>query len=184
MADLGIRNGGKTITPAINQLINDGVTLSSYYTFRVCAPTRASIQTGRYPWGVGFYDMSDDGSHCVDPGFKMMPQLLKEQGYSTHALGKVLAACEKKPGIAFAHQFVGILSPLICPRLALVSGTLAMSSGTAFRHTEDTIPSWDTTRRAPLTIGCMARQGAAQHSARATMWTSTTRRVPTLQVQQ
>eukprot|EP01051_Picozoa_sp_SAG22_P006434 SAG22_NODE_421_length_10720_cov_22.582619_5_plen_261_part_00 len=87
-ADLGIRNGGKTITPAINQLIEDGVTLSSYYTFRVCAPTRASIQTGRYPWGVGFYDMSDDGSHCVDPRFKMMPQLLKEQGYATHALGK------------------------------------------------------------------------------------------------
>ena len=39
--------------------------LSSYYTFRVCAPTRASIQSGRYPWGVGFYDMSDDNNHCT-----------------------------------------------------------------------------------------------------------------------
>jgi arylsulfatase A-like enzyme len=85
---LGIRNGGKTITPAINGLIEGGVTLSSYYTFRVCSPTRASLMTGRYPWGVGYYDMSDDGSHCVDPRFKMLPQVLKEQGYRTHAVGK------------------------------------------------------------------------------------------------
>lgn len=62
--------------------------LSSYYTFRVCAPTRASIQSGRYPWGVGFYDMSDDSHHCIEPRFKLMPQLLKESGYKTHALGK------------------------------------------------------------------------------------------------
>jgi hypothetical protein len=31
--DLGIRNGGKTITPHIDELIRTGVTLSSY-----CAP--------------------------------------------------------------------------------------------------------------------------------------------------
>lgn len=48
----------------------------------------APAQTGRYPWGVGFYDMSDDFNHCVDPRFKMLPQLLKEQGYATHAIGK------------------------------------------------------------------------------------------------
>ena len=86
--DLGITNGNKTLTPAIDSLIRGGVWLSSYYTFRVCSPTRASIMTGRYPWGVGFYDMSDDSSHCVDPGFTMTPALLKAQGYSTHAIGK------------------------------------------------------------------------------------------------
>ena len=81
--DLGIRNGGKTITPAIDNLIRGGVTLSSYYTFRVCAPSRASIQTGRYPWGIGYYDMSDDANHCVDPAFKMLPQLVRDVGYKT-----------------------------------------------------------------------------------------------------
>ena len=45
--DLGIRNGGKTITPTINELIRTGVTLSSYYTFRLCSPTRASLMSGR-----------------------------------------------------------------------------------------------------------------------------------------
>jgi arylsulfatase B/arylsulfatase I/J len=86
--DLGVTNGGKTITPELDSLIKGGVTLSSYYTFRVCSPTRASIQTGRYPWGVGYYDMSDDSNHCVDPAFKMLPQLMKEEGYRTHAIGK------------------------------------------------------------------------------------------------
>ena len=50
--DLGIRNGNKTITPAIDNLINEGVTLSAYYTFKLCSPTRASLMTGRYPWGL------------------------------------------------------------------------------------------------------------------------------------
>ena len=51
------------------------------------SPTRASLLTGRYPWGAGFYDMSDDNNHCTSE-FKLIPALLKEQGYSTHALGK------------------------------------------------------------------------------------------------
>jgi arylsulfatase A-like enzyme len=46
-----------------------GLVLSQYYTFKLCSPTRASLQSGRYPWGVGFYDMDDvnfeDGNHCV-----------------------------------------------------------------------------------------------------------------------
>ena len=86
--DLGITNGNKTQTPAIDALIRGGVRLTSYYTFRVCSPTRASIMTGRYPWGVGFYDMSDDSKHCVDPRYEMTPALLKRQGYSCHAIGK------------------------------------------------------------------------------------------------
>jgi arylsulfatase A-like enzyme len=44
--------------------------------------------TGRCPWRTGYYDMIDDIDHCVDKGYKMLPALLKEQGYSTHAIGK------------------------------------------------------------------------------------------------
>eukprot|EP01047_Picozoa_sp_COSAG01_P075546 COSAG01_NODE_12979_length_1654_cov_1.932476_1_plen_166_part_00 len=69
-------NGGKTITPAINQLMEDGIILHDYYTFKVCSPTRASLLTGRYPWGAGFYDMSDDGDHCTSQ-FKLIAALLK-----------------------------------------------------------------------------------------------------------
>ena len=36
--------------------------------------------------------MSDDGNHCTDQ-FELVAALLKKQGYSTHALGKVRSAC-------------------------------------------------------------------------------------------
>ena len=86
--DLGFLNGGATLTPSIDALVAGGVRLTDYYTFRVCAPSRAATMTGRYPHNVGFYDMSNDGNHCVHPSFKMLPQLLREQGYRTHATGK------------------------------------------------------------------------------------------------
>ena len=53
--DIGARNGGRTLTPAIDSLIADGVSLSSYYAFKLCSPSRASLLTGRYPWGAGLY---------------------------------------------------------------------------------------------------------------------------------
>ena len=71
--DLGYFNGGKTITPTIDGLLQGGVFLSNFYAFRVCAPSRASGLSGRYPWGVGFYDMSYDEHHCIDPRFQLLP---------------------------------------------------------------------------------------------------------------
>jgi len=90
--DLGYKNQNKTITPNIDGLVRDGVVLSQYYTYKLCSPTRSSIQSGRYPWGVGFYDMDDsrfgDSFHCIHPNITLMPALLKKQGYATHAIGK------------------------------------------------------------------------------------------------
>ena len=86
--DLASANGNKTSTPAIDGLLHDGIRLDAYHTFKVCAPSRTSIMTGRYPWKTGYYDMTDDGNHCVDPRFTMLPQLLKGAGYATHAIGK------------------------------------------------------------------------------------------------
>eukprot|EP00039_Didymoeca_costata_P006376 m.89637 g.89637 ORF g.89637 m.89637 type:complete len:574 (-) comp13233_c0_seq2:193-1914(-) len=86
--DLGYHNNNQSHTPVLNDLISTGVWLSDYYTFKVCAPTRTSIMIGRYPWRTGYYDMIDDGGHCVDPGYKMLPELLKPLGYATHAIGK------------------------------------------------------------------------------------------------
>lgn len=87
--DLGIFNKGKTHTPYIDSLIQDGVQLGAYYTYRLCSPSRASLMTGRYPWGVGFYDMSNDANHCIRPETTLLPQVLKDTaGYTTHAIGK------------------------------------------------------------------------------------------------
>jgi arylsulfatase A-like enzyme len=89
--DLGIRNanahGPRTSSPNIDGLISAGVTLSSYHTFKICGPSRGSSLTGRYPWGMGFYDMNEDNLHTTT-NFTLYPELLQRAGYATHALGK------------------------------------------------------------------------------------------------
>lgn len=38
------------LTPALNDLAANGVTLSSYYSYKYCSPARASLLTGRFPY--------------------------------------------------------------------------------------------------------------------------------------
>ena len=89
--DLGTRNahasGPRTITPTIDGLIADGITLDSYHTFKICGPSRTSTLTGRYPWGAGSYDMLTDND-ATTTNFTLFPELLHDAGYKTAALGK------------------------------------------------------------------------------------------------
>jgi arylsulfatase A-like enzyme len=39
--DLGAMNGDKTMTPHLNALIDEGITMTDYYTFKICSPSRA-----------------------------------------------------------------------------------------------------------------------------------------------
>jgi len=41
--DLGYTNGEKTHTPLINAAVARGIELTSYYTYKVCSPTRSSL---------------------------------------------------------------------------------------------------------------------------------------------
>ena len=50
----------------------------------------SSILSGRYPFGVGYYDMK--GPEVVPTSFDLTPALLKKAGYTTAALGKWKAA--------------------------------------------------------------------------------------------
>jgi hypothetical protein len=86
--DLGHFNGGLTLTKSIDGLIATGVLLERFHTFKVCAPSRASTMSGRYPFNVGFYEMpKDDANQCLS-NTTLLPALLRSMGYSTHALGK------------------------------------------------------------------------------------------------
>ena len=74
-ADLGFRNN-MTYSPTLDAMARGGVILDSHYVFQVCAPTRASIMTGRYPWGIGFYYVGGDNLG-VPLQYEMLPQALR-----------------------------------------------------------------------------------------------------------
>jgi arylsulfatase A-like enzyme len=61
--------------------------LSTYYTFKICGPSRTSTLTGRYPWGAGSYDMDTDND-ATTTNFTLYPELMRNAGYKTAALGK------------------------------------------------------------------------------------------------
>ena len=80
-ADLGHFNDRKTATPVLDSMIESGIMMADYYTFKICSPSRAAMMTGRYPWGAGFYNMNQDTDHCTTNS-TLLPQLLKREGYS------------------------------------------------------------------------------------------------------
>ena len=79
MKGAGVQSNPNTVTPNIMSLVGEGIALTSYHTYKVCAPSRASIMTGRYPWGVGYYDMK--GPEAVPLGFRLVAELLRDAGY-------------------------------------------------------------------------------------------------------
>ena len=87
-------NGSKEVkTPNIDALCRAGMRFDRFYANSpVCAPTRASMMTGRYPDRVGVPGLirstPDNNWGFLDPTVKLMPARLKEAGYHTAHIGK------------------------------------------------------------------------------------------------
>ncbi|MBC7387815.1 MAG: sulfatase [Opitutaceae bacterium] len=90
-------------TPNIDKIGTDGARLTRFYTpMPYCAPTRASLLTGKYPKNHGliinpfpdggvktsFQTFRGNDSIGVDQKEFLLSELLKEQGYKTKAIGK------------------------------------------------------------------------------------------------
>eukprot|EP00729_Bicosta_minor_P029451 gene29451-34302_t len=43
-------------TPILNQLVETGIELNRFYTWKACSPTRSALQTGRYPLHVNMHN--------------------------------------------------------------------------------------------------------------------------------
>jgi len=88
--DVGF-NGCKDIkTPHLDALATQGARFSQFYAEPMCTPTRACLMTGRYPFRYGLQTavIPSVSAYGLDTTEWLMPQCLKEAGYTTAIIGK------------------------------------------------------------------------------------------------
>ena len=86
-SDLGCHGNSIISTPNIDQLASESVRFHNFYVNPVCAPTRASLLTGRHflRTGVAHVHGGKDFVHLEET---LLPEYLKQQGYATGMWGK------------------------------------------------------------------------------------------------
>ncbi|XP_070537600.1 arylsulfatase B-like [Ptychodera flava] len=83
-------------TPNMNYLARTGVILNQTYVQPVCTPTRVAFLTGYYPFrsALGHAMILPSQPSYLSREFKVLPEYLKELGYTNHIVGKWhLGAC-------------------------------------------------------------------------------------------
>jgi len=92
--DLGWKDvgyhGSDIKTPNIDRLASEGARLEQFYAQPMCTPTRAALMTGRYPLRYGLQTMviPAAGTYGLATDEWILPQALKEAGYTTAIIGK------------------------------------------------------------------------------------------------
>jgi len=86
---------GSTIsTPNIDRLAKEGLRYNNFHTTAICSATRASLLTGANHHAVGVATITDyvtgysNGIGHIDNTYGTLAEMLKENGYSTYAVGK------------------------------------------------------------------------------------------------
>lgn len=81
--------------------------------------------TGRYPWGIGYYDMK--GPEAIPLDFKLVANLLADAGYETHAIvrraslaSRALPSLAVYPAWATLNHGIQVSSPIRIGELAMM----------------------------------------------------------------
>jgi arylsulfatase A len=85
--DLGVHGNAKIRTPHLDRFARDGVRFTRFYVSPVCAPTRASLLTGRYHYRTGVIHTSRGGAK-MHGGEVTLAERLAGAGYRTGVFGK------------------------------------------------------------------------------------------------
>jgi len=85
--DLACHGNPDCKTPNMDALAQESVELTAFHVCPVCAPTRASLMTGRYNFRTGVTDVF--GKACeMRPGEVTVAETLRKAGYATGVFGK------------------------------------------------------------------------------------------------
>ena len=87
--DLGCYGHPNIATPKIDCLAAEGIRFTSFYVAAsVCSPSRAALLTGRYPIRNSPNNFGPESKDGLPLEEVTLANVLKEKGYSTHAIGK------------------------------------------------------------------------------------------------
>lgn len=87
LGDLGFSGNPIVRTPRLDGLARESARLPYFYVSPVCAPTRASLLTGRYNYRTRAID-TYRGRALMDPGEVTLASRLRAAGYATGIFGK------------------------------------------------------------------------------------------------
>lgn len=85
--DVGFHGNTVLKTPHLDRLAKTGFELTRFYCSPVCAPTRASLMTGRYYYRTGVIHTSRGGAKMHGEEITIA-EILKQAGYQTGIFGK------------------------------------------------------------------------------------------------
>ncbi|CAN5170448.1 arylsulfatase [soil metagenome] len=85
--DLGYTGNPHIKTPVIDKFASKSIRLTNFYVSPVCAPTRASLLTGRYSLRTGIRDTYNGGAIMATEEVTLA-EMLKNAGYTNGIFGK------------------------------------------------------------------------------------------------
>ncbi len=85
--DVGVHGNDKVKTPNLDRFAQQGVQLRHFYCSPVCAPTRASLLTGRYFYRTGVIHTSRGGAKMHGDEVTLA-EMLRQAGYAAGIFGK------------------------------------------------------------------------------------------------
>ncbi len=106
-ADVGFTGGKDIKTPNLDKLAAAGARLDQFYVQPLCSPTRAALMTGRYPmrYGLQVGVVKPWEKRGLPLEERLLPQALKEAGYTTAIAGKWHLGCFEPAYLPTARGF-------------------------------------------------------------------------------